>query len=402
MPRPAIYGALLIASMSACDQVKNMQGVPALARKGDPQACIHPDTMTLLERVFRREESTEPVPAEEIAALPITITNTSMTAVENGVSVTCSSDIGLPRRMTKGFTYRIIPTADDTDFQITWNSSQNASYVAAKYDWEQEVKNASPIATADQVPFKTSSEGSDQEVVLYQRGGVRLTQSYREGDVLCSGCGGASRRRALNVGNVFFEKAHGDFVLLTQNAGNSVPGGTTYAVDLTTMKISDLQTHSGADPHFEFEDRDGGVVVEVTENGRSRRLQLRPPRPTATPREPVAPANAETTTAAPASPSPSPIEPTLTSPATWIVRPRAMMPERAIDAGVNGSVELRCRATAQGRLTNCQTVRETPSGYGLAAAAATGAAITGRLRPAEADGRAVDSTIQFSVQFRTD
>ena len=396
MLRPTLVGALMLASLSACDQIKNLQGVPALARQGDPQACIHPDTMALLDRVIRREESDKPIPPEEIAALPIKVTNTSMTAVEKGVSVTCTSDLSYPGWVTKGFVYRIIPTADGSDFQITWNPRQATAYSSAKYEWEQQ-KQANPPDTQTAASISPALAGETaQEVVLYNQNGVRLVQDYAEGDVFCTGCRGSRSRRALGVGDVFFQEAWGDYVLLTQDTGNAAGGGTTYVVNLKTLKISDLQTNSGSSPSFEFEAVNGGVVVVVVENGRSRRLQLEAGR-AADPSTQID--SRDEPPGDVAGPAPTPHQTRLTQSATWISQPQPSMPERASEEGVSGVVQLQCIVTPEGSLTGCQSLRETPGGYGFAAAAISSATHGARLRPAIADGHAVRSTIRFNVNF---
>lgn len=246
---------------------------------------------------------------------------------------------------------------------------------------------------------------SDQ--TLFERGGLKLVSNNEENDVFCIGCEGSRSRRALRLGLVYFTQAWGDFVLLTQNTGNAAGGGTTYAVNLKTMKINDLQTNSGAGPTFEFERSDGGVIIEVSQSGRKRRLVLVPA--TASPQRPEtdpAPSERSSPRSEDAIPSlnhdvsrPSASQPPTFTPASWISQPKPTMPQRAIDAGVTGAALLQCTVTTNGRLADCGALWESPPRYGLGPAAVAGALSSGRLRPAMSGNDPVPSTIRFHVTF---
>ena len=173
MLRPTIVGALMLASLASCDHIKNMRGVPALVRAGDPHACIHPETTALLDRIIRRGESDDPITAEEIDAIPLSITNTSMTAVEKGVSVTCTSNVAFKQWEAKQYQYRVIPTADGSDFQITWDDRMYNPYDLAKSAWEKERLNPdlapSPLPVVEQkpaTPLPTGTVNTNQRAAL--------------------------------------------------------------------------------------------------------------------------------------------------------------------------------------------------------------------------------------------
>jgi TonB family protein len=58
----------------------------------------------------------------------------------------------------------------------------------------------------------------------------------------------------------------------------------------------------------------------------------------------------------------------------WLHKPtaddiEAVYPERAIDATLSGRVLIECQATAQGRMSACTVLNETPTGYGFGDAA---------------------------------
>ena len=245
---------------------------------------------------------------------------------------------------------------------------------------------------------------SDQ--TLFERGGLKLVSNNEENDVFCIGCDGSRSRRALRLGLVYFTQAWGDFVLLTQNTGNAAGGGTTYAVNLKTLKINDLQTNSGAGPTFEFQRSDGGVIIEVSESGRKRRLVLVPT--TAVPSRPDTelaqserrprPDNAVTSLDRDVA-RPSASQPSTVTPASWISQPQPKMPQRAIEAGVTGAALLQCTVTSNGRLADCEALWESPPRYGLGPAAVAGALSSGRLRPAMSGNDPVPSTIRFHVTF---
>lgn len=281
-------------------------------------------------------------------------------------------------------------------FELVANATKRLQPSEAKTD---------AVRPAEEQDIPTASYSSDQ--TLYERSGLKLVSNNEENDVFCIGCEGSLDRRPLGLGLVYFAKAWGDFVLLTQNTGNAAGGGTTYAVNLKTMKINDLQTNSGAGPTFEFERSDGGVIIEVSQSGRKRRLVLVPA--TARPQSPETdPAPSETS--APRSddaiPSlnrdvskQSPSQPPTLTPASWISQPKPTMPQRAIDAGVTGAAQLQCTVTTAGRLADCEALWESPPRYGLGPAAVAGALTTGRLRPATSGNEPVPSTIRFRVAF---
>lgn len=173
MLRPTIVGVLMLASLASCEQIKNMRGVPALVRAGDPQACIHPETTALLDRIIRRGESDDPITTEEIDAIPLSITDTSMTAVEKGVSVTCTSNVAFKQWEAKQYQYRVIPTADGSDFQITWDDRIYNPYDLAKYAWEQELLKPDiapqPLPAVERkpaTPLPTGTSNTSQRAAL--------------------------------------------------------------------------------------------------------------------------------------------------------------------------------------------------------------------------------------------
>ena len=265
-----------------------------------------------------------------------------------------------------------------------------------------------PTALLSKTQRLTSSSSTDQ--TIYERRGVRLVRNDEAADVYCFGCQGQSTRRPLRVGRVFFKQAWGDFVLLTQDTGNARPGGTTYSVNLQSLQIFDLQTNSGAAPQFVFDEQDGGVVVEITQDDRKRRLVLTPPRtssheatppPAASTRDVPSPLDRNREEPAPESETSGDIQ-AITTPASWLHQPTAIMPQSAIDAGLRGWAELRCRVSTTGRLLDCGVMEENPAGSGLGRAAVLGSIASGRLRPAFAGDNPVTSTIQFRVHFRSE
>ena len=83
----------------------------------------------------------------------------------------------------------------------------------------------------------------------------------------------------------------------------------------------------------------------------------------------------------------------------WSVRPSIQYPEAAARAGVEaGQVELVCEAMADGRIGACRTIRETPPGYGFAAATDAGMR-TARVHPHQIDGVSTDARIHFTTRF---
>ena len=67
-------------------------------------------------------------------------------------------------------------------------------------------------------------------------------------------------------------------------------------------------------------------------------------------------------------------EPTLLSPPDWVDKPtprdlRGAWPREAFLHGMGGRADIDCRVELNGRLDDCEVVRETPSGFGFGAAA---------------------------------
>ncbi len=89
---------------------------------------------------------------------------------------------------------------------------------------------------------------------------------------------------------------------------------------------------------------------------------------------------------------------------TWVRRPRpeeirAAYPKAARRAGVAGRVTLSCLVTAEGRLSPCEVVAETPGGQGFAKAALS---LSSRfqMRPTLEDGSPVaGGTVRLPILF---
>jgi TonB family protein len=114
-------------------------------------------------------------------------------------------------------------------------------------------------------------------------------------------------------------------------------------------------------------------------------------------------------TPAPAAPSPriasSPIRPaegtsTITNP-SWTRPPTpTTYPAAAMDQGVSsGSAEVSCAVLADGRVSDCGVVSETPEGAGFGQAAVAAAA-EARLSPRTVDSVPVGGTVRFTIRFR--
>ncbi|MES2833702.1 MAG: energy transducer TonB [Pseudomonadota bacterium] len=108
---------------------------------------------------------------------------------------------------------------------------------------------------------------------------------------------------------------------------------------------------------------------------------------TATIVEDPAPAVTVTTTPTP------PADPVIRNP-QWVRRPSAdqmlaAYPDRAIRAEVSGRATLSCGVLANGSMTNCSVVSETPVGYGFGRAA-LGLSRSFRLSPRMVDGAIVE------------
>lgn len=79
---------------------------------------------------------------------------------------------------------------------------------------------------------------------------------------------------------------------------------------------------------------------------------------------------------------------------------RRYHPREALDRGVSGVVELRCRIAPDTRLQQCAVVRATPDGYGFAEAGLAAARDLYRFRPATLDGAYDDSvTVNVVLEF---
>ncbi len=74
-------------------------------------------------------------------------------------------------------------------------------------------------------------------------------------------------------------------------------------------------------------------------------------------------------------------------------------PAAALEQGsTSGSADLSCTVQADGRVSGCTIVNETPVGLGYGAAALQAAA-EARLSPRSVDGVAVGGTVRFTIRF---
>jgi len=84
----------------------------------------------------------------------------------------------------------------------------------------------------------------------------------------------------------------------------------------------------------------------------------------------------------------------------WVRPPAPEFPELAMRRGIEqGSVTLRCKATASGRVGPCAVLNESPADAGFAEAAVA-AARDARVEPRTVDGVRTDSMISYRVRFR--
>lgn len=90
-------------------------------------------------------------------------------------------------------------------------------------------------------------------------------------------------------------------------------------------------------------------------------------------------------------------------PPDWLRRPTArdisaLWPRKALDLGAGGKATIGCVVTVQGTLRACEVVAETPEGLGFGGAALA-LSTQFLMKPALKDGVAVESFVQFPIQF---
>lgn len=85
---------------------------------------------------------------------------------------------------------------------------------------------------------------------------------------------------------------------------------------------------------------------------------------------------------------------------SWLQAPEPAFPRAALRKGVEtGAVSLECQADAQGRISACEIVDETPPGAGFGAETVR-AAMKARIRPRLIDGEPGASQVAFTVRYR--
>jgi TonB family protein len=85
---------------------------------------------------------------------------------------------------------------------------------------------------------------------------------------------------------------------------------------------------------------------------------------------------------------------------SWLQAPEPAFPRAALRKGVEtGAVSLECQADAEGRISACEIVDETPPGAGFGAETVR-AVMKARIRPRLIDGEPAASQVAFTVRYR--